>query len=75
MVETLSDLVIKIERLDGKKKRIVHRNQVKKVENAQKYLDQQEERDNIPVHQQNINEAPIYSLTSDENGLPAMMRQ
>ena len=39
VMDTLSDMVIRIERLDGKKSRMVHRNQVKKVENAQKYFD------------------------------------
>ena len=38
VLDTISDMVIRIERLDGKESRVVQRNQIKKVENAQKYL-------------------------------------
>ena len=34
---TLSDLVIKIETINGKRRRVVHRNQVKEVQNQEKY--------------------------------------
>ena len=73
VVEIISDLVIRIEALDGKKKRVVHRNQLKEVKDQQKYDQQRLAVSDTLVQQQesgNSGSSPVYSLTTDGNGLP-----
>ena len=70
--DILSNMVIRIKRLDGKKGRVVHRNQVKKVKNAQKYFDTVGEENEALTPLLNNVETPSNSLTIDGNGIPVI---
>ena len=64
MIGTLSDLVVRIETLDKKKRRVVHRNQIKEVKDPQRY--ERQDTTTREVHK---------PFLIDNNGLPAMAAQ
>ena len=62
----MSNIVIRIKSLDGKKSRVVHRNHVKKVENAQKYFNTVGEENEASTPLLNNEETLSYNITKTE---------